>query len=399
MIHIADEKLLVKTIDADDADKKKLWIEQQVYIHFAKKREPVFELANSLALRKVPDLRKMGKIYQIPDYYRMNKATIISALTEKMAEADRLKGYLEILETPVWEIFKKVVKVKWLTDEWIAFNNFFTLYLLGMINVYYHRDHVYYVVPSEIKAIYQKLEESGFPEEKEYADLLDAYAVAATNLYGVISQDDFVELFNSQNDRKTDIDEMFDVLIRFVSLDSGYCFWEDYLVNDEFEENDFEDVGFTAEAAARKPRYLPEREEFLKYSDWSYIEKSPQFDKLKYYIHRTLTDDDDLAEELLEEIYFMTMREARTQEYADIFEKYNINLSVDKIKLLMSLIFDLSNNTRKWLNNGHTPMELLVNEGKSPQLSSNIPIRVIRIGRNDPCPCGSGKKYKNCCGR
>lgn len=22
-----------------------------------------------------------------------------------------------------------------------------------------------------------------------------------------------------------------------------------------------------------------------------------------------------------------------------------------------------------------------------------------KIGRNDPCPCGSGKKYKQCCGR
>ena len=22
-----------------------------------------------------------------------------------------------------------------------------------------------------------------------------------------------------------------------------------------------------------------------------------------------------------------------------------------------------------------------------------------KVGRNDPCPCGSGKKYKNCCGR
>ncbi|MHC4129070.1 MAG: SEC-C metal-binding domain-containing protein, partial [Planctomycetota bacterium] len=21
------------------------------------------------------------------------------------------------------------------------------------------------------------------------------------------------------------------------------------------------------------------------------------------------------------------------------------------------------------------------------------------IGRNEPCPCGSGKKYKNCCGK
>jgi SWIM/SEC-C metal-binding protein len=22
-----------------------------------------------------------------------------------------------------------------------------------------------------------------------------------------------------------------------------------------------------------------------------------------------------------------------------------------------------------------------------------------KIGRNEPCPCGSGKKYKKCCGR
>ncbi len=27
------------------------------------------------------------------------------------------------------------------------------------------------------------------------------------------------------------------------------------------------------------------------------------------------------------------------------------------------------------------------------------PIRVQKVGRNDPCPCGSGKKYKKCCGR
>ncbi|MBI2256685.1 MAG: YchJ family protein [Proteobacteria bacterium] len=26
------------------------------------------------------------------------------------------------------------------------------------------------------------------------------------------------------------------------------------------------------------------------------------------------------------------------------------------------------------------------------------PRRVVQVGRNDPCPCGSGKKYKKCCG-
>ena len=28
----------------------------------------------------------------------------------------------------------------------------------------------------------------------------------------------------------------------------------------------------------------------------------------------------------------------------------------------------------------------------------NIPITGKKIPRNSPCPCGSGKKYKHCCG-
>ena len=30
---------------------------------------------------------------------------------------------------------------------------------------------------------------------------------------------------------------------------------------------------------------------------------------------------------------------------------------------------------------------------------SKTVVKEVRIGRNDPCPCGSGKKYKKCCGR
>ncbi len=32
-----------------------------------------------------------------------------------------------------------------------------------------------------------------------------------------------------------------------------------------------------------------------------------------------------------------------------------------------------------------------------PPARKQVP-KVIRVGRNDPCPCGSGKKYKKCCG-
>src|SRR5574344_586773 len=38
-------------------------------------------------------------------------------------------------------------------------------------------------------------------------------------------------------------------------------------------------------------------------------------------------------------------------------------------------------------------------EGTNKQDSKHKPKHVEKIGRNDPCPCGSGKKYKQCCGK
>ncbi|MBR2904596.1 MAG: SEC-C domain-containing protein, partial [Lentisphaeria bacterium] len=42
-------------------------------------------------------------------------------------------------------------------------------------------------------------------------------------------------------------------------------------------------------------------------------------------------------------------------------------------------------------------------EGPMPELPPEIDLTyhndAPQIGRNDPCPCGSGKKYKKCCGK
>ena len=35
---------------------------------------------------------------------------------------------------------------------------------------------------------------------------------------------------------------------------------------------------------------------------------------------------------------------------------------------------------------------------KESKLSGTV-VKGKKIGRNDPCPCGSGKKYKQCCGK
>ena len=41
-----------------------------------------------------------------------------------------------------------------------------------------------------------------------------------------------------------------------------------------------------------------------------------------------------------------------------------------------------------------------VSYGEPSKVSRPVPERKgQKIGRNDPCPCGSGKKYKKCCGK
>jgi preprotein translocase subunit SecA len=49
-----------------------------------------------------------------------------------------------------------------------------------------------------------------------------------------------------------------------------------------------------------------------------------------------------------------------------------------------------------------TPDEPADGEGKGDgKISLDLPQRrtIPKVGRNEPCPCGSGKKYKSCCGR
>jgi len=44
----------------------------------------------------------------------------------------------------------------------------------------------------------------------------------------------------------------------------------------------------------------------------------------------------------------------------------------------------------------HKPVAMVSSTHNNTQKK---PVKVKKIGRNDPCPCGSGKKYKYCCGR
>ena len=76
-----------------------------------------------------------------------------------------------------------------------------------------------------------------------------------------------------------------------------------------------------------------------------------------------------------------------------------VSLDYDKEKLYYNMVAAKAD----WLYGLEQWDALLTPERRKElykdQRSSTTVVKPPKIGRNDPCPCGSGKKYKKCCGR
>jgi len=74
----------------------------------------------------------------------------------------------------------------------------------------------------------------------------------------------------------------------------------------------------------------------------------------------------------------------------------------DVMKTFLDTFMDVLNNTPLWVLKGWSPAEAWKKFDVEPDFPEGNKKTVLekneKIGRNDPCPCGSGKKYKKCCG-
>ena len=80
-------------------------------------------------------------------------------------------------------------------------------------------------------------------------------------------------------------------------------------------------------------------------------------------------------------------------------EESTVTLDIDLEKLYYNMVGAKAD----WLYELPQWNELLTKERRKElykeQKSSTTIVKGKKIGRNDPCPCGSGKKYKFCCGK
>ena len=98
------------------------------------------------------------------------------------------------------------------------------------------------------------------------------------------------------------------------------------------------------------------------------------------------------------------VRDAQTVgEYFGILEDHGFIPTKEMLNRVMELLTNAANSVPLWPNNGWSAYELhdrrRAESGASPMVFYDEDGKPMKVGRNDPCPCGSGKKYKKCHGR
>jgi hypothetical protein len=246
---------------------------------------------------------------------------------------------------------------------------------------------------------------------KARKELLSQYATAAGFLYGVIGIAEFVDVFNHYEEDKTTKQEVCLALERFAKTEEvEYSLYGDDILGPDFLPDfpdDLENARIVRLEQGNKPRYLPNKEEFLRYTADDYREPEKPYADLKAYIlkHKlTVKTGLDGVDGDLIDLHELIQAGFQAKEILQSFIDRGYALkSIDALNGFLQKLMDTINNTRMYENKGFTPLELFETfERPNLNLLPKEPFRpseIPKVGRNEPCPCGSGLKYKHCHGK
>ena len=210
----------------------------------------------------------------------------------------------------------------------------------------------------------------------------------------------------------------------------------------------------TVHQQMEKPLYIPtDKASLLAYAEPFYVEKTAEYAALVDFIEAHMPVDwmRYECEVVLDEIFDLLRVDVDLNALISLLDEMGIEFTdASDIEQFAERWIRYMNNARIFANRGHTPNELsamnphryekpqtasigprmraalargdmTVEELREEFMTVDLPHENVRkafleeldavaaeiaaqkksakVGRNDPCPCGSGKKYKKCCGK
>lgn len=391
-------------------------------------KEDLTQFAKSLGINKLSKLRKAELTRKIADY---------------LLDGEIMKLRLAVLTDAQIRLFEKALLKPFIPSS----DELEDAYKLNEMDYGTITFDDRLVIPDDVKEAYKAINTPEFHSYRKQLSWLMNCLEVHNAFYGVAPADIVYEMYQRRPKYKIGKEAML-ALFQKIPFDLNPCFLlEDILI--EYTYRDEKNLKALTVMQGGKDFYIPSYREVLDYSKHGYLSENVAYQQLRKFLMEETGMSFEAAEDCTYEIWQAADKGDGLGDMVNwLGDEGNMILLLEKdMRQLIKLLQNATNSTRMLANRGFKPSELSNKRVFSPSdqyptllpgstkaaelmkeiapdiegmgfdvdidgLSTTIPVmnypngldkEVVvssrKIYPNDLCPCGSGRKYKKCCGR
>ena len=393
------------------------------------------KLIELLAAENIHDVRRFASYLGMDAIRGSSDDELLQAVVEKVADANAVQVIVDDLAEHQIAAMRKLAELggRWDVEEQdIVTLRDLPIHELGLSYVFHEGRMFSFIMPDEVLAIAKDIDwDAAINKARTYRELVDLVDDVA-ELRGIAPiQDVIAEYRRCYPDGMQELHEIVSCLLLAITEGiAGYevletpsrqmyvlhyeLFWayqevmgledEEYVIEsvNRGELGDFLE-SLISQQEGKEPRPLtPEMLQAHNLFDWK-LRQEPSMAFCRYLDEHVPAACDDyyFADKVMEELLSDAMWgivDKGAQRLFDTLERNGFVPEAHQIQDMLDLWSNLCNGLPIWPNNGWAPMELASDESGGAMFF-NEDGSIKKVGRNDPCPCGSGLKYKKCHGR
>ena len=389
------------------------------------------------------ELKNLAEDLELKGYHSLKKDILVGKIKEELSKPSVMERQMLMFSDEEIAAFESVLKTTGyypVRKDLELLEGFYNLAYVGIYN-----DN-FAAVPDEVKKVYKKVNTPKFRKKRKTAFwmircltmVIFLYVLAPISVIKEMLVKCLGECIGEEEFR-----EIFTLIPDYLNpcvIRGEWVIYKEVLPQGLYNK--------IKESQEDLEYYIPEQEEILDYTEHGYPSRDACCRKVKEFLGKRMKIENEFVEELMCELYSRLSLGKMPSDVVEIFEEEGIIFPDETtVRDFIALLIELNNSTRMIQNRGWTPSEMtkkrpVLPEGQKPTIvpmsslaaeqlkqASNelqqmgftvdldsgadevetvfMPDGIAghtvkgtkKIYPNDPCPCGSGKKYKKCCGK
>lgn len=371
------DKLQEEILKADMKNVEKIW----------KESDGEQTLAALLEKMTKDELVKVAKKYDVKGITSLKKAEVVERIREVIIKnVDLMINSLEETSIKFLQELINYGGVKKYQCDLLINSNF--LRNRGIVFTASINGELYVILPEELRVLLkEKITKDVMTAAREKSDLIKAIA-GSTYYYGVVSYSAIREILESTFNTEVTDEKIKELVLIGEELGYDYVIEEDGLCHIDVENSN---KIVKLQKKNKKNICKFDKKTLIKVGVPDFMEEHKSGKNLQRALGEMFIIDKEILKDEMDSFTISIKNEMPMEKSINLFlDAYEIDNEEEK-NIFAYELEHLAKSIKRWSLNGYSENEIT-------KLEQRV-VNEVKIGRNDPCLCGSKKKYKKCCGR